>query len=462
MIRFNTIRVRLTIWNSVVVLLLILLALIVSRQGIVYTLEHETRELLREELIELELAFKQLHPDYESIRNELSRKIESHSRHNWFSKLVNESGKTLWKSPNFPSHLDSIQFDAAKEFTFNEDHSRFVCTHTVQIENGPNLFIVLGEPTEFIKRDTWMITKVHLWIGLAMLVIGPIGGYLIANHSMKPVQKIINSTRNLNPTNLDERLELRGTQDELDQISAEINSFVELISHYISSQREFVANAAHELRSPLTAILTSVDVCLSKSRSNEDYKEQLWTVTEQCQFLRHLVNQLLELAEIEGSDSEELTKIDISELVHRSIAVFTGVAEESSIELDIHVQPGVLALGSSTRLIQVFNNLIDNAIKFTPAGGVVSIYLSRDETSAHFRITDDGPGVPFDKLEKIFDRFYQVDPARQNQSQRGNGLGLSICKAIVKAHRGTITAHQDDRGLTVEFQIPAIDDASAD
>ena len=459
MIRFNTIRVRLTIWNSVVVLLLTLLALFVSRQGIVYTLEHETRELLREEVVELELAVQQLHPDFARIKEELSRKVQSHSRQNWFAKLIDKDGEPIFQSENFPARLDSANLQNTNSFTFANDENKFVCSHTVTIGTGGKLLIVLGEPAEFIERDAWTITKIHLWVGLAMLVIGPIGGYLLANNAMKPVQEIIQSTRSLNPTNLNERLKIRGTHDELDQISVEINSFVELISKYIASQREFVANAAHELRSPLTAIQTSVEVCVSKPRSVEDYKEQLLTVNEQCQFLRHLVNQLLELAEMDTSEPIEHTTCDISELLHRSISVFTGVAEESNVRIEENIEHGINVKGEPTKLIQVFNNLIDNAIKFTPGGGKISIDLSQHLNEVRFAITDDGPGVPVDKLERIFDRFYQVDPARQNHTQHGSGLGLSICKAIISAHHGSIIAQQGKRGLRIKFSLPTKTDA---
>jgi two-component system, OmpR family, heavy metal sensor histidine kinase CusS len=452
--QLNTIRFRLTIWNSLVVVLLTLLALFFARQGIIYTLRQETYELLREELTELELAVKELHPDLQQISEEFDRKVQSHVRHNWFAQLIDKRNKVLWKSSNYPDEFSEITASQSQKFVFRQDEQSIVCSHPVKVKSGEQFLIVLGEPTKFIQRDTWIVTRTLLLIGVAMLIVGPIGGYALARQALKPVQQIVDSTKKLGPSNLSQRLHIRGTGDELDQISTEINAFVDLISKYINTQREFVANAAHELRSPLTAIQTSVEVCLSKPRSDEEYCEQLETVTEQCQFLRHLVNQLLELAELDSGFATDQSEFGLSELVHKSLSIFSGVAEEKDIRVEALISPGIKCRGNPTKLIQVVNNLLDNAIKFTPIDGKIRIELTSNPHEIHFRITDSGPGVPEDKLDKIFERFFQIDASRESRETRGNGLGLSICKAIIHANRGHISAQNTDLGFTVEFTLP--------
>ncbi len=436
----STIRVRLTIWNSLVVLLATFLALFAARQGMRYALEQETRELLQEELTELELAVSQLYPDENRIVDEFERKVLSHGRHDWFARLMDRKLKTVWQSQNYPHEFVRNLDTNAKPFSFFQTEDLILASHAIEIPDGERFRIVLGEPTTFIKRDVWNLTKIMLLVGGALLIVAPIGGYFLARNAMQPVREIIQTTKQLDPTNLNSRLALRGTGDELDQISGEINSFVELISHYLSGQREFIANAAHDLRSPLTAIQTSVEVCLTKARSADEYCEQLETVSEQCQFLRHLVNQLLELAELDAAVLIDKIEFDLTELVNKSVSFFSGIADEKDIQLIARLHPKTSFQGDPAKMMQVVNNLIDNALKFTTAGGLVEIELTKTSQELNLLVKDNGAGVPADSLEKIFERFYQVDPARNRDAPHGNGLGLSICKSIVEQHGGTISA----------------------
>ncbi|QEG21060.1 Sensor kinase CusS [Mariniblastus fucicola] len=449
-------------WNSLVVIALTLLSLFVARQAMVYTLEYETKDLLEGEIVELELATKQFHPDMRLVEEEFSRKILSHSRNEWFAGLFDDTGKLIWKSELFPDSFESDQATlnpsdqphaANEKFAFRQADNAIACWHSFQLDSGDVFTIVLGEPTDFIGRDLWSLTKVLLWIGLAVVVIAPVGGYLLARSSLLPVQEIVETTRKLEPSRLEARLPIRGSGDELDQISGEINSFLDLNARYLNSQREFIANAAHELRSPLTAIQTSAEVCLAKPRTADDYREQLETVSEQCQFLRHLVNQLLELAESDARLKVNKVDFDFSDLVQKSVSIFEGVAEEKGIQLSINVPVAISCSGDPQKLIQVLNNLLDNAIKFSPPEGTVSVNLSSRDHEIDFRISNEGPGVDSLLLERIFDRFYQTDPARTHE-QTGNGLGLSISKAIIELHEGRIRAESSGNLLEVSFQLP--------
>ncbi len=445
-----------TIWNTVVVLIASLLAMLAVREAMRITIENEARSLLQEEVLELELAINQLSPDQSRINDEFERKVLGHSQHHWFAALLAEDGTAIWKSHNFPSEGTAQLFKQPNESPFNYERTSDRLTVRYQLTNldKSQRVIVIGEPTEFIRNDIWQLTKVMLYIGAVLLIVAPLGGYLLARRATSPVQAIVETTRSLDPTHLQSRLPIRGSGDELDQISTEINSFVDQIARYIKSQREFVANAAHELRSPITAIQTSVDVTLDKQRTIAEYQDELETVSEQCQELRHLVNQLLELAETDASEiANTFSTVQLTQLVEKSINVFSGVAEESEIEVIADLDKDVTVRGDESKLRQVINNLIDNALKFGPRGGKVEINLAKASTGVRLTFHDTGPGVPSEKLDKIFDRFYQVDQSRQRTSRRGNGLGLSICKSIVELHGGRITAFNGSTGFVIEIQL---------
>ncbi|MFT5302032.1 MAG: signal transduction histidine kinase [Mariniblastus sp.] len=439
-----------------VVLIAALLALFAVRVAMRITIENEAKSLLCEELTELELAIIELHPNQSKINEEFERKILSHAQHGWFAKLV-EGEQTIWESGNFPK--DSAELTAIPsnpDFAFTQTKERLLVTHQLQTPEINTKVIILGEPTEFIRNDIWQLTKIMLLIGGGLLLVAPIGGFFLARHATQPVRQIIATTRSLNPSNLHSRLEIRGTGDELDQISTEINSFVDQIAKYINSQREFVANAAHELRSPITAIQTSVEVTLEMSRTPAVYQEELETVSEQCQQLRHLVNQLLELAESDTTNHiVNFHAVDLGQLIAKSVNVFSGVAEEKEITITPNLQAHVRVHGDESKLRQVVNNLIDNAIKFSPPGGKVEIELTSTDMISRLTFRDHGPGVPQDQLDKIFDRFFQVDQSRQRTIRQGNGLGLSICQSIIELHGGTIHATNQPKGLSVEIQFPA-------
>lgn len=448
---------RLTLWNSIVVIAASLLALFAVREAMRVTILNEAKMLLQEEATELELAVKQFHPKQERINEEFARKILSHGQHNWFAALLD--GEDLaWQSENFPDDWKSgSPSDVDRDFAFHENGQQIVVSHSLKTKNGTALTIVLGEPNQFIRDDIWQLTKVMLYIGAALLVIAPVGGFLLARQATSPVREIISTTRSLDPMHLNSRLPIRGTGDELDQISTEINSFVDQISRYIESQREFVANAAHELRSPITAIQTSVEVTLDKPRTIDVYQEELETVSEQCQHLRHLVNQLLELAESDANVNWISQAVNLKSLVQTSINVFSGVAEEKGIEIVSRLVDSSNVSGNESKLRQVFNNLLDNALKFSPTGGTVKVELIEKEGLIVLNVHDSGPGIPDDQLEKIFDRFFQIDQSRQRTSRRGNGLGLSICKSIIEQHLGTIEASNDSQGFFVCVHLPAAD-----
>lgn len=452
---FKSLRFRLTLWNTVVVLVAASLTLFAVRVAMRITIENEAKSLLREELTELKLAIIELYPDQAKINEEFERKILSHAQHGWFATLI-EGQHTLWESDNFPQESKrEIETRLTRDVTITQTNDRLLVVHQLIAPKGREQTIILGEPTDFIQNDIWQLTKIMLLIGAGTAFIAPIGGYFLARHATRPVRQIIATTRALDPAHLNSRLEIRGTGDELDQISSEINSFVDQIAKYIGSQKEFIANAAHELRSPITAIQTGVEVTLNKDRSLFEYREQLESVNEQCQQLRHLVNQLLELAESDSPNRfANFKSVDLVQLIETSINVFLGVAEEKGINITTDLQANVHVEGDDTKLRQVINNLLDNSLKFSPSGGDIKIKLLKNDEMVRLTFSDSGPGVPQDRLKKIFERFFQIDESRQRTPCHGNGLGLSICKSIIELHGGTIHAKNLTAGLSVEIRLP--------
>ncbi|MDX1943934.1 MAG: ATP-binding protein, partial [Pirellulaceae bacterium] len=306
-------------------------------------------------------------------------------------------------------------------------------------------------------------------VGVVIALVSPIGGYLLAGRTTRILAKMIHKTERLRPSELNERLPIRGTGDELDALARTINGLLDRIGDYLKQRHDFLANAAHELRTPLAAIRSSVEVALGGERSEAEYRELLDEVISECGSLQALVNQLLLLAE---SDADRLMvnseAFSFDDLVRRSAEMFLGVAEFRGLRLVVDPLPAAPVVGNRHHLRQVLNNLLDNAIKFTaarhdaaagqPEAGEIRIRLVRDDELGEIRLSlaDNGQGIEAEHLPHVFDRFYRADRARtRDGSPGGTGLGLSICQAIVAAHQGTIqVASEFGHGTTFTVTLP--------
>jgi signal transduction histidine kinase len=455
---YRSLRFRLTLWNTAVVLLTAVAALIALREGLRVTLLRETDQRLLEDAEELKLAIEEMYPNLAQIREELDRKAEGHKAHGMFVRLLGPGDETVWATAmpvenNLPEiwPTDEALLMTAGKYRLARQH--------VRVSDGKEFRIRIGTSLDFIENDVERLTRIIVLVGGIILMLSPIGGYWLAGRATRPLAEMHRTAAALRPDRLEERLRIRGTDDELDRLSATINGLLDRIAEYIARHREFLANAAHELRSPLAAVQSSVEVALNVGRSPREYEELLGEIVEECSALRVLVNQLLTLAEVEiGSSQLTEETVQLHQVVARSADMFRGVAEERNIELRVGRLDKAEVLANSVRLRQVVNNLLDNAVKFNQAGGWVAVdVISDKETqSAVLRIADSGPGIAESEIPHIFERFYRGDKARQRDTPlHGSGLGLSICQAIVTLYGGTIAVENaPGQGAVFVVKLP--------
>lgn len=459
-IPWATLRVRLTLLNTGVVLFATIAALLAVRLAARSILYREADSVLRGEVREISMALEDLHPNRQAVVEELRRKTVGHRERGWFAQLLDGGGKTIWKSDNCPDVVATwpILFEKRENLVQAGPYRFARRTATAPIDEA--FHVRIGMPTAFLEQDVDSLSRILIPVGLVLSLLTPLAGYWLALRATSPIAEILRTADQLRPTRLGDRLEVRGTKDELDRLSLTINRLLDQVAGHVERQQQFVADAAHELRGPLAAIQTNLEVAASRDRSATEYRDTIEEVLDETRQLSRLTNDLLTLAEGESpADADMRTSVDWSAIASQTAAMFSGVAEDRSIRLVVDAPSGVTVWGDARQLRQVLSNLLDNAIRFTPAGGSVVVSLRKDLQSeeATMTVEDTGYGIEPRHLPWVFDRFFQADNARdRGAAGRGGGLGLAICRSIVERHGGRIGVHsQVGKGSMFTVTLPA-------
>jgi heavy metal sensor kinase len=294
-----------------------------------------------------------------------------------------------------------------------------------------------------------------LWAILpAGLVVATGGGYWLAGRALAPVQRMTETAQRISAANLGDRIEVANPTDELGRLGVTINEMLDRIDRAFAATRRFTADAAHELRTPLASIRAEAEVALLARRSPEDYETALCSVVEEVERLSRLTDRLLLLAQGDSGASLPRRPIRLDDVVRAAVGDAAGTASREGVALRIGGLPRFEVQGDQDLLRQAFDNLLDNAVKYTPAGGVVTVRGCRDGARAVVEVCDTGVGIPPEALPRVFDRFYRVDASRDRRTG-GTGLGLSIVKAVVERYDGTVEASSTPgEGSTFRVSLP--------
>jgi len=456
---FKTLRFRLMLWNISVVLISVFLTLLALRTSFRVTILRETDQLLREDAIEIQLAADAMHPDIKAIRAEIERHTASHKHRGLFIQMYDKKNKLVFSSLDLegkPLPKNPIK-SSGKLLT--AEGFRFLDKSLQGSAAIDFSGFRVGSRMDLIEEDIQSLS----WLMLAsmgfVVLIAPVGGYILAVQATKPIADIINTTSKLRPQNLTERFIIKGTGDELDRLTITINGFLDRIATFIEKKREFVANAAHELRSPLAAIGAASELALARDRTPEEYRETLGEISDKCDHFRLLINQLLLIAETEAGATLPHQVVQMNMVVEKAYEMFKDVALQQKILFKLDCTNSAPVLGEARQIQQVVNNLIDNALKFTSEGGTIVVKLYKETNKVVLNVSDTGMGISKEDHSKVFERFFQADRSHTKNAGDlgGNGLGLSICKAIVESMGGTISvASAPMKGSIFTIILPLI------
>ena len=294
--------------------------------------------------------------------------------------------------------------------------------------------------------------------GGGVLAVGLVGSWLLAQRVTRPIDTISATATAISASDLSRRIDITATKSELGQLAHVLNTTFARLEAAFAQQTRFTADASHELRTPVSVILTQTELALAKERPAAEYREALEACYRAARRMKSLVDGLLTLARIDAGELHlHADEFDLCRTVEECVALLTPLAEEHRVALQLDLQP-VQFVGDADRIAQVITNLLSNAINYNREQGRVQVTLRRDESTHDVVLTvsDTGVGIASEDLAGIFARFYRVDKAR-SRLFGGSGLGLPICQHIVEAHGGTITCHSViHTGTTFVVRLPAL------
>jgi two-component system OmpR family sensor kinase len=289
--------------------------------------------------------------------------------------------------------------------------------------------------------------------GAGILLLGLAGGGWLVGRALRPIDGISAAAMKISAGDLSQRINVAEAESELGQLAAVLNSTFARLETAFAQQQQFTADAAHELRTPISVILTQTQTALTRERTPAEYRETIEACQRASQRMRRLMESLLELARLDaGQESLKRAPFDLSQMVREGTESIRPLAEERGVKIHCELPP-VQCVGDAERLAQVVTNLLVNAIQYNRDKGEVRVTTQLQNSLAVLTVTDTGPGISAADLPHIFERFYRADKAR---STGRAGLGLAIAKAIVAAHGGMMEVSSEENiGTRFIVRLPA-------
>jgi signal transduction histidine kinase len=275
-------------------------------------------------------------------------------------------------------------------------------------------------------------------VSLSIFLIALTGGALATQSALRPIRQLIAAVQRIITTGrTDARVPLGQTHDAIDELTTLFNAMLDRIEGLVTGMRNALDNVSHDLRTPMTHLRGSAELALAGPPDADRYREALADCVEEADRVLVMLTTLMDISEAESGAIElHRETMPLADVVDRAVDLYRDTADAKGVVLEAHVDRSVVVSIDRLRLEQVAANLLDNAIKYTPSGGHVDISVSRESGRALLRVRDSGVGIPADEVPRIWERLFRGD---QSRTERGLGLGLSLVKAVVEAHGGTVT-----------------------
>ncbi len=375
------------------------------------------------------------------------------SRRGSAAQVLNPGGRVLMAYGEPVSHRPIVPASARAGALAGEqrlltvklgpDGERFRAIATPVKRFGRPRVLVVADSLKEVDESVNRVLVLLLLAGPAALAVTALGGWWLARKALLPVERMTSKAKEIGIDRLDERIAVPRSEDEIGRLAVTLNAMLDRLERGVAEKHRLVADASHELRSPLAAMRSELDVSLHGDDLSSEARAVLESTREEVDRMTRIVENLLTLARVDEGKLELLTRsVDLREAIEAAARPLTWLADSKGVRLQVEAD-SYHALADPHRLQQALRNLIENAIKYCRPGGEVSISSWARDSEVGITVTDDGPGIPAEAREHVFDRFYRADLARGREGG-GSGLGLAICKEIANAHGGRVWVESEE------------------
>lgn len=412
------------------------------------------------------------HKDYDTIRSELAEGVAQYeaggiealkqevrlaNEVEILHRVVSPQGETVFL--HLPNDMEEADFERYEgQFPGGEERWAEVPLESEVLEIASAKFadgylLQVGKSDE--SREEFLVRFREIFAGVLIPVffLGLGGGALFAFRAFKPIRSLIQTVSSIVIGDMSARVPPVQTGDELEELVTLFNGMLQRIESLINGMKGTLDNVAHDLRTPVTRLRGVAEMALQSEGDAAVLREALLDCAEEAEHIRTMLNTLMDISEAEtGVMRLDMQDVDITSLIEKAAELYQYVAEEKGVAVHVATREELRLYGDPNRLQQVVANLLDNAIKYTPEDGRVEVEGHKKDGRIVVSIKDTGQGIPPEDLPRIWERLYRVDKSR---SQRGLGLGLSVVKAVVRAHQGRVEAvSEPGKGSTFTVFLP--------
>ncbi|WP_372639199.1 sensor histidine kinase [Fodinibius sp.] len=417
----------------------------------------------------LRFEAEQLLPHINTAGDTLSIDLSGYSRnaalksgveYGTYVRLYNREGQLIYRSPNFTGVDQPLETDipeAAEEYSLSsqwqELPTRTLFYPIIENEDEINGWLeVTG--FEWTLHEELSRFRRYLLVLIAISVAFSIlGGYWLSRRALSPVSSIIDAAKSITATDMDKRIPVNyQVRDELTDLAETFNMMLNRLQKGFEREKRFTSDAAHELMTPLSSMRSDAEIMLRKPRSKEEYQETIQRMLTETRRMSEMVHLLLQLSRVESVHRLEAERINISQITEAVTAGYQQKARAKDIAMKVDITPELQIRAHGAYIEEVINNLLENALKYTPEGGRVDLQVQRSSGKAVIHLSDTGIGFDQETKRHLFERFYRADQ-REVQQCPGSGLGLPLVKAIVELYEGKIRAYSDGQGEGSTFVV---------
>ncbi len=452
----KTLSFRLTLWYFVIFSLSSLVLFGLTYIFLYSSLREYDRNMIQTKLEEFSILYET--GGIEDIEKDAT--AEADKKDPFLVRLASDKNETLFVNlpPNFSgfdlNELEKIDLSNDEKLIILQSKTNKTTFEIATTELLDGNILQVGKSNMERERILNHFREIFTIVIFALIMLGFGGGTFFAIRALRPIRNLTQTVQSIVTGKMGAHVPIPRTGDELDELVRLFNEMLEKIESLITGMKSSLDNVAHDLRTPMARLRAEAEIALQSCEDINLYKEALIECVEESDQILRMLNTLMDISEAEtGTMKLDLKVVDFSKIIDETIELYLYLAEEKNIKIEKNTTENLFLMVDPNRIKQVIANLLDNAIKYTPSGGMVHLKAYMGEENVILEVMDTGIGISPEDLPKIWDRLFRGDKSR---AQRGLGLGLSLVKAIVEAHGGrTEVKSEPHKGSTFIIHLPS-------